>query len=217
MTKLEIAVEKIEKARLSFSAHHIVKIVAVSKYADIQAIQSLYQEGQRAFGESRVQDLESKSAVLDSLPIDWHFIGRLQTNKINKLLDIGVSLIHSVDSYEMALEIDKRAKTKNTKPKVLMQINSANEESKAGVAPQMSIEEYLKIRELKNLELRGVMSIGAHVEDIDIVQKSFEITNEIFDKLKKYGAMTCSMGMSSDYELAIRCGSNCVRLGSVLF
>lgn len=217
MTKLEIAIEKIEKARLAFSTHHIVNIVAVSKYTDSEAIKALYLEGQRAFGESRVQDLETKSASLDELPIDWHFIGRLQTNKINKLLDVGVSLIHSVDSYEMAVEIDKRAVIKNTTPKILLQINSAREEVKAGVMPEMAIDEYLKISELENVKLRGVMSIGAHVDESEVVKKSFETTYEIFDGLKKHGATVCSMGMSGDYELAIRCGSSCVRLGSVLF
>jgi len=217
MTNLEIAIENIEKARLAFSNKHIVQIVAVSKYTDSDSIRALYKEGQRAFGESKVQDLEEKAGLLHELPIDWHFIGRLQTNKINKLLDIGVSLIHSVDGYEAAIEIDKRAREKGLTQRVLLQINSANEESKAGASPQSAIEEYLMSKELKNITICGVMTIGAHSEDTAIIQKSFETTYKIFDSLKNHGATVCSMGMSGDYELAIRCGSNLVRLGSTLF
>ncbi len=217
MTNLEIAIEKIEFARLAFDAKHIVNIVVASKYADANALKKLYFEGQRAFGENKVQDLDEKSGLLIDLPIDWHFIGRLQSNKINKLLDIGVSLIHSVDSYESALEISKRAGLKNKNQKILLQINSAKEDSKAGVMPEVAIEEYLKIKELPNIDISGVMTIGAHVEDTKTIQTSFETTRRIFDELSSNGAKVCSMGMSGDYELAIRCGSNMVRLGSVLF
>lgn len=217
MTNLEIAIEKIERARLCFDSKHIVNIVIASKYVDSNAIAALYREGQRCFGENKVQDLSTKATELERLPIDWHFIGRIQTNKINKLLDTGVTLIHSVDSYDTAFEIDKRAKEKGIKPRILLQINSAKEDSKAGVMPEVAIEEYQKIQDLENLLLSGVMTIGAHVEDSDAVQKSFETTREIFDNLAHNGAKICSMGMSNDYELAIRCGSNMVRLGSVIF
>jgi PLP dependent protein len=217
MTNLEVAIEKIEKARLMFDAKHIVQIVAVSKYTGSDEIKALYKEGQRAYGESKVQELEVKARDLIELPLDWHFIGRIQTNKINKLLDIGVGLIHSVDSFETAVEIDNRAREKGVVQRVLLQINSAGEESKAGVSSETVNEQYMKIKELKNLGLCGVMSIGAHTEDVSIIQRSFETTCKIFDSLKKEGATICSMGMSSDYELAIRCGSNLVRLGSVLF
>jgi PLP dependent protein len=217
MTNLEVAIEKIEKARLLFDAKHIVQIVAVSKGVDADRIKELYGEGQRAYGESKVQDLAAKAEILQDLPLDWHFIGRIQTNKINKLLDVGTGLIHSVDSFETAIEIDNRAKEKGVVQRALLQINSANEESKAGVSPETINEEYLKIKELKNIALCGIMTIGAHTEDAAIIQKSFEITYKIFDSLKKEGATICSMGMSSDYELAIRSGSNLVRLGSILF
>ena len=99
----------------------------------------------------------------------------------------------------------------------MLQINSANEDSKAGVTPKEAIDEYLKIKELKNVTLKGVMSIGAHSEDEKEIVKSFETTYEIFDKLQEHGAKYCSMGMSGDFELAIKCGSNMLRLGSILF
>ncbi len=210
--------EKIERARIETDEHQIVKIVAVSKYNDAQAVESLYKIGQRAFGENRVQDLKEKADILEEYPLEWHFIGRLQTNKINALLEQNPFLIQSIDSYEKALEVDKRAEVKGKKVNILLQINSAKEDSKAGVMPESAIEEYLKIKEnLKNLNLKGVMSIGAHEEDEKVIKNSFESTYKIYDSLQKEGATVCSMGMSSDFELAVKCGSNMLRLGSILF
>ncbi len=210
--------EKIERARLETNEHQIVKIVAVSKYSDAKAVESLYKIGQRAFGENRVQDLKEKSLELEEYPLEWHFIGRLQTNKINALLDLNPFLIQSIDSYEKAVEVDKRAEVKGKKPNILLQINSAKEESKAGVMPEVAVEEYLKIKQnLKNLNLKGVMSIGAHEEDEKIIKNSFEATYKIYESLQKEGATICSMGMSGDFELAVKCGSNMLRLGSILF
>jgi len=100
----------------------------------------------------------------------------------------------------------------------LLQINSANEESKSGVSSQEAIDIYQQIKEeFPNIKLKGVMSIGALSSNIKEVQKSFEITHSIYEKLQKDGATICSMGMSSDYELAIKCGSNLVRIGSKIF
>lgn len=218
MTNLEAVIEKIEKARLAYNNKAIIKLVAASKYVDSNAISSLYLEGQRAFGENKIQDMKTKVQELADLPIEWHFIGRIQTNKINTLLDIDPFLIHSLDSYDTALEIDKRAKVKNKKISALLQINSADEESKAGIATEHAENEYRKIKsELTNIELKGVMTIGAHTDDISVVKKSFEECRRLFENLEKDGAKVCSMGMSSDFELAIACGSNMLRIGSTLF
>jgi pyridoxal phosphate enzyme (YggS family) len=215
--RFDEVLEKIEKARIETNEHQIVKIVAISKYVDTKAIEGLYKIGQRAFGENKVQDLKLKVESLEQYPLEWHFVGRLQSNKINALLDINPSLIHSIDSYEKAVELDKRAKVKGKTPNILLQINSAKEDSKAGVMPEVAVEEYLKIKELKSLNLKGVMTIGAHSEDEKEIKKSFETTYSIYEKLQNKGATICSMGMSGDFELAVRCGSNMLRLGSVLF
>ncbi len=209
---------RIEAARLEADEYRIVKIVAASKYVDAPAIEAMYQIGQRSFGENRVQELVEKSSTLIDLPIEWHYIGRLQTNKINHLLETNPFLIHSVESLDMAKEIDKRAKVKDQKVNILLQINSANEESKAGVSVDKAIDTYHDIvANCDNLSLKGVMSIGAHTNDEKVIAKSFESTYKIFESLQKDGAKYCSMGMSNDFELAIKCGSNMVRLGSVLF
>ncbi len=214
----DAVLQRIEAIRLETNEHQIIKIIAASKYADADAIKAFYEIGQRAFGENRVQDLKAKAAALEALPIEWHFIGRLQSNKINMLLDINPTLIHSCEDLKMAQEIDKRAAAKGKKQAILLQINSAKEESKAGIAPEAAVEEYHRImEECPNLSLKGVMTIGAHTEDQKEIQKSFETTYKIFDSLRANGAKYCSMGMSNDFELAIRCGSNMLRLGSILF
>jgi pyridoxal phosphate enzyme (YggS family) len=215
---LDNVIANVEKARLSVNAHHIVKIVGVSKYSNVDDIKSVYELGQRAFGENKVQDLKEKSEVLSQLPIEWHFIGRLQTNKINHLLELNPFLVQSIDGTKLADEVNKRAIVKDKKIDVLLQINSANEHTKAGTDTNSAIEEYLYIKEnCKNLNIKGVMSIGAHTDDTKEIQKSFEQTFGIYEKLQKEGATICSMGMSSDYELAIKCGSNLVRVGSSIF
>lgn len=209
-------IEKIERARVRVSEHHIVKIVAASKYVDADAIRDLYAIGQRAFGENKVQDLKTKSDVLDELPLEWHFIGSLQKNKINQLLAIRPHMIHSIDTLQLAQALQERLLRENQTLRALVQVNSAYEQSKSGFIPEEFLDRYTQIAEqCPNLHLQGIMSIGAHTDDVKIVQKSFETTRSLFEKLPN--ATTCSMGMSSDFELAIQCGSNLVRLGSILF
>jgi len=209
---------KIENVRVRVNQHQIIKIIAVSKSVDAKAISDMYDIGQRAFGENRVQDLKSKVLELEQLPIEWHFIGRLQTNKINALVDLNPSLMHSCSSLDMAKEIDKRLSVKGKTMNLLLQINSAHEEQKAGVSPEITIDIYDEIlATCKNINLKGVMSIGAHSEDKKSIKKSFETTYDIYDKLQNKGAKYCSMGMSGDYELAVECGANMLRIGSILF
>jgi pyridoxal phosphate enzyme (YggS family) len=208
----------IENVRVRVNQHQIVKIVAASKSADVRMIEAMYNIGQRAFGENRIQDMSDKVSALEYLPLEWHFIGRLQTNKINQLIDLNPSLMHSLNSLELAKEMDKRLHVKGKTMPVLLQINSAYEEQKAGILPEAALETYEQIVfTCKNLELKGIMSIGAHSEEQKVIQKSFEMTYRLFETLQPKGAKYCSMGMSGDYELAIECGSNMLRLGSILF
>ena len=218
VTTLDEILTRVEKARLSVDQHLIVKIVAASKSANPSMIEAMYNAGQRCFGENKIQDMSDKVHALEHLPLEWHFIGRLQTNKINQLIDLDPSLMHSLSSLELAQEIDKRLHVKHKMMNVLLQINSAYEEQKAGVMPEEALEVYEQISlTCKNLQLKGVMSIGAHSEEQDIIQKSFETTHKIFESLQNRGAKYCSMGMSGDFEQAIACGSNMIRLGSILF
>lgn len=211
-------ITKVEGARLRISEHHIVKIIGISKYSTASDVATLYEAGQRAFGENKVQDLKQKSEELNELPIEWHFVGTLQKNKINNLIDLNPTLIHSLDSLDLAIELNKKLEVKNKKLSALLQINSAYEETKSGVLPEDAIKIYKEILDTcPNIVLKGVMSIGAHVEDEKIIKESFKTTKKIFDELVPFGAKYCSMGMSSDFELAIASGSNMIRVGSSLF
>ncbi|AXX84405.1 YggS family pyridoxal phosphate-dependent enzyme [Aliarcobacter skirrowii] len=215
---LDSLITKVEAARLRVSEHHIVKIVGVSKYSTAQDVKTLYEAGQRAFGENKVQDLKQKSEELEEFPIEWHFIGTLQKNKINNLIDLNPTLVQSLDSLDLAIELNKKLESKNKKLSCLLQINSAYEDSKSGVYPEVAVKTYKDILEkCPNIILKGVMSIGAHVEDENIIKESFKTTKKIFDELAPFNPQYCSMGMSSDFELAIECGSNLIRVGSSLF
>ncbi len=215
---LDEVIWNIERARISVSEHHIVKLVGVAKYTAPENIRMLYELGQRAFGENQVQQLKERMQLLEDLPLEWHMIGTLQKNKINNLIDLNPTLMQSLDSIDLAAELNKKLQAKSKTMHCLLQINSAQEESKSGVSPEQAIDVYQQIKErCAHIILKGVMSIGAHSDDHAIIQKSFEMTYRIFDDLKKEGATVCSMGMSGDYELAIRCGSNLVRIGSTLF
>ena len=216
INNLDTVIKKIEFSRLQVNHHHIVQLVAVSKYSTSDDIKSLYNAGQRAFGENKVQDLKRKQEELKDLPISWHFIGTLQKNKINNLIDLNPILMHSLDSLDLAEELDKKLKIKNKTMNCLLQINSANEDSKSGVKPEDAIDIFNKIQDkYKNIILKGIMSIGANSEEQKLIEKSFKITKNIFnssDDIK-----ICSMGMSGDFETAILNGSNMIRVGSALF
>jgi pyridoxal phosphate enzyme (YggS family) len=215
---LDEVIWNIEEARIAVSEHHIVKLVTVAKYTEIENIQTLYELGQRAFGENQVQQLKERMNTLEELPLEWHMIGSLQKNKINNLIDLHPSLMQSLDSLVLAEELNKKLEAKNSKMSCLLQINAAKEESKSGVSSEEALDIYQEIKErFPNINLKGVMTIGAYTEDTKLIQKSFETTHTIYEKLAKDGATICSMGMSSDYTLAIKCGSNLVRVGSALF
>jgi len=213
---LDNIITKIEFSRLQVDDHKIVQLVAISKYSTAEDIKKLYESGQRAFGENKVQDLKSKQDELNDLPIAWHFVGTLQKNKINNLIDLNPILMHSLDSLDLAEDLDKKLKAKNKKMNCLLQINSAQEDSKSGVNPEDAVTIYNEIqKKYSNINLKGIMSIGAHSEDSEDIIKSFKTTKNIFDNCQ--GATICSMGMSGDFEMAIIEGSSMVRVGSALF
>ncbi|MCK9473465.1 YggS family pyridoxal phosphate-dependent enzyme [Sulfurimonas sp.] len=213
---IDNVIRRVEFARVRFNEKHIVKIVAISKYSTANEIKALYEIGQRAFGENKVQDLRAKSSELEDLPLEWHFVGNLQKNKINNLLDINPALFHALDSIELAHELQKKLEAREMTLEALLQINSAKEESKHGVMPEDAVAIFNKIKkECPNIYLKGVMSIGAHSDDKVVIKKSFETTYGIYKQLES--ATICSMGMSGDFELAIECGSNMLRLGSIMF
>lgn len=215
---LDKVISRIEKARISYSRHHIIKLIAVSKYSEISDIVEMYHCSQRAFGENRVQDLKNKSKTLQHLPIEWHMIGTLQENKINTLLALKPALVHSIDSIKLAKAIQKRCENMQTSIRGLLQINASYEDTKSGVMGEEAKDIYIEILQTcPNIKLEGVMSIGANSRDNKAIESSFKLTRDIFDSVQSYGAKTLSMGMSGDFEIAISYGANMLRIGSVLF
>ena len=209
-----------EKLNKSFAAAGVT-LVAVSKTKPAEDIQELYNAGQRDFGENYVQELTGKHPVLPP-DIRWHFIGHLQSNKV-KYIAPYVSLIHSVDNFKLLQEINKQAIKNNRTINVLLQYYIAREESKFGM-DEAEIEYVLANKaELTNVSVCGLMGMATNTDDTNIVKSEFQRLKSYFDELKdRYFAgaaqfTICSMGMSGDYDLAISCGSNMVRIGSLLF
>ena len=196
------------------------KLVAVSKSVDTHDVKRLASFGQLDFGENRVQELERKIKGLAGISADysrlrWHFIGRLQSNKINALLALHPALWQSCESVDAALSVEKRL---SYELPCLVQVNSANESSKQGASLNEAVDIYHEICErCKHLKPVGVMSIGANNSDESVIAKSFEYTYKVFESLQKHGAKICSMGMSDDWRIALKCGSNMLRLGRILW
>lgn len=210
--------ENIEQAKNKHNRKDSIQLIAVSKYSSADSIKEAFQCGQIAFGENKVQDLSQKQKELSSQNIDWHFIGTLQENKINALLQAKPVLLHSLHSLKLAFALQKRLARNGETMRALLQINSANEVSKHGFNIETAIDSYLEItQKCQNLELVGLMCMGANSSDSKIIEKSFLQTQRLFETLKPHNASVLSMGMSSDYEIAIACGSNCVRIGSSIF
>jgi len=215
---LDTVIWNIEQARIRVSEHHIVKLVSVGKYTELENISTLYDLGQRAFGENQVKQLKLRMNTLEDLPLEWHMIGSLQKNKINNLLDLRPTLMHSLDSLELADALHKKLLSKDQKMSCLLQINASKEFTKSGVPAEQVYDVFHEIKEnYPNIQLKGIMTIGMNSKHKKIVQNNFEDSYKIYDKLSNQGATICSMGMSGDYELAIKCGSNLVRVGSALF
>jgi pyridoxal phosphate enzyme (YggS family) len=200
-----------------------VSLVAVSKTKPISDIKILYDEGQRIFGENKVQELVLK---YQELPKDilWHLIGHLQSNKV-KFIAPFISLIHSVDSLSLLKEIERQAKKNNRVIDCLFQFHIASEETKYGL-DFSEAEQLLKSKEyadMKYVRIVGVMGMASFSEDEALVRAEFKNLKNIFLELKNHffsqedSFCNISMGMSGDYEIAIEEGSNMVRIGSLLF
>ncbi len=197
-----------------------VTLVAVSKTHPIEAVAEAYAAGQRIFGESRPQEMRDKYASLPK-DIEWHMIGHLQTNKVKYIAPF-VALVHSIDSQRLLECINNEAAKNSRVIDILLEIHVAEEISKTGwdIAELRAYLEDGSWRELKNVRIRGVMSIATNTDDESRVRGDFERLMEYHAQLAEYfdeNFNIVSMGMSDDYELAIACGSTMVRIGSKIF
>lgn len=200
-----------------------VRLVAVSKFHPIEMIQEAYDAGQRIFGESRVQELVAKEAVLPK-DIEWHFIGHLQTNKVKSIVPF-ISMIHSIDSPKLLQEINSAAGNAGRVVPCLLQIHIAREESKFGFSFE-ECREYLLSgawRQFANVRLCGVMGMATFTDNCEQIKSEFLSLRNFFDEIKELyfskdnSFCEISMGMSDDYPLAIEEGSTLIRVGSRIF
>ncbi|HOZ29653.1 MAG TPA: YggS family pyridoxal phosphate-dependent enzyme [Bacteroidales bacterium] len=201
-----------------------VNLVAVSKTHPVEMIKTAYSCGQRIFGENKVQELVSKYEELKQLNIKWHLIGHLQTNKVKYIVSF-IDLIHSIDNLKLLKEIDKQAKKNSKTINCLLQFHIATEETKFGLN-YSEAEEILTstdYKELKNINICGVMGMASFTDNMDLVRKEFRNLKQIFEQLKKeyfatnFDFCEISMGMSSDWHIAVEEGSTMIRVGSNIF
>ena len=201
-------------------------LVAVSKVRTVSEIMELYELGQRDFGENYVQELVEKHMILPD-DIRWHFIGHLQSNKV-KLIAPFIDLIHGIDSFKLLTEVDKQGRKNGRIISCLLQVHIAQEETKFGLSEQELDELITGLKnsaaadEFNNISVEGLMGMASNTDDVDKLEAEFTYLNALFDKyspiqLPNLRFKTLSMGMSSDYKLAIQHGINMVRIGSLLF
>lgn len=212
---------RIEKAAMKVGRDpRTVELIAVSKTYPIEAICEAIEGGCTAFGENKVQELIGKIPAIQSV-VDWHLIGHLQTNKVKYIVD-QVALIHSVDSLKLAEEIQKQAMKKNLLVSILIEVNVAKEVSKNGVAVEEVEGLVREIGKLPNVKMRGFMTVAPYVADPEqnreifrnLYNLSVDIQKQNIDNIS---TEILSMGMSTDYEIAIEEGATMVRVGTALF
>ncbi len=219
---MAVNIEAYQKVKKELDSKGIT-LVAVSKTKPVNDIHTLYDLGQRDFGENYVQELVEKQKQLPG-DIRWHFIGHLQRNKVKEIATF-VHLVHGVDSRRLLVEINKQAARYNRTIPVLLQLHIAREETKFGL-DENELEEIMKdLPGLNNVAVKGLMGMASLTEDRQIIRKEFHYLKSLYDQFsspaeparRHLAFTTLSMGMSNDYPLAIEEGSNMVRLGSLLF
>jgi len=200
-----------------------VKLVAVSKTKSKEEIMEAYNSGHKIFGENKVQDLTKK---FNELPkdIEWHFIGHLQTNKVKYIAPF-VGLLHGIDSLKLLKKINNEAIKNNRKISCLLQIHISEEETKFGLKQEEVIEilSSEEFKNLKNIKIAGLMGMATYTYNQEKIKAEFDFLAELFNKIKSKNFPNdnnfkeISMGMSSDYKIAIEVGSTIIRVGSKIF
>lgn len=216
MSSYQTIKDKIRSSAEGSGRKDLPILLAVSKKQSVEKISALYQEGQRIFGENYVQELiEKREKLLESglQDLRFHFIGKLQSNKVKHLLP-HVEAIHSVDSVKLLLEIERRAEELKLQIGVYLQINIDREESKGGFEEEALIEVRAVAQSLKQVRLLGLMAIP---NPEMTVENAFQRMKNLSDLHQSWVGAGLSMGMSHDFDQAIRFGSTCVRIGSALF
>ena len=197
-----------------------VDLVAVTKTVDVEQINEAIEAGIRVVGENRVQEAWRKFQEVGK-GVHWHIVGHLQTNKVKRVLQFA-DMIHSVDSVYLAREIQTQAEKLDRTVEILIQVNTSGEESKFGLEPEVTIGAIEEISAFSNLEIKGLMTIGAFLPNPEDVRPWFKLLRDLKGQVNEQeiagveiGAL--SMGMTNDYEVAIEEGSTMVRIGTAIF
>lgn len=195
-----------------------ITIIAVAKTFPPEYIVEIQKCGLKNIGENKVQEMLQKKNDLPDLDVNWHLIGHLQTNKVKYLIDF-IHLIQSVDSNKLAFEIQKHSAKLNKQTDILLQVNISEEDTKSGVDAKEIKKLVEEIKQFENIRIKGLMTIGTLTEDENIIRQNFRDMKILFDDLKQSNPEFeyLSMGMTSDYDIAIEEGSNMIRVGSYLF
>lgn len=195
-----------------------VKLLAVSKHQPVSALEEALQVQQLAFGENYVQEMAEKAAQLQQYPIEWHFIGPIQSNKTRQIAELA-TWVHSVDRLKIAERLSAQNPNSKQPIQICLQVNISDEASKSGVQTEQLLALASAVKQLPNLQLRGLMAIPAPEDDFAKQRQAFAAVRGLLEQLNAQGFQldTLSMGMSGDLEAAIAEGATIVRLGTALF
>lgn len=223
MTTITSALQAVKYRILAAAAQNgraarSVRLLAVSKTFSSAAVREAFEAGQTAFGESYVQEALAKIAVLSELPLEWHFIGPLQSNKTRQVAE-NFAWVHSIDRAKIAERLSAARPAELPPLQVCLQVNVSGEASKSGIAPEEAAALAAHVNALPRLQLRGLMAIPAPTHDVALQRQQFRAVSELLTQLNRrdFQLDTLSMGMSDDMEAAIAEGATIVRVGSAIF
>ena len=223
---MENVAENLERVRAQIAAAaqrtgralEDIELVAISKTHEAEKVRMAFDAGQQLFGESRVQEARAKIPLLPSAA-RWHFVGRLQKNKVRHALPL-FELFHSVDSLDLARQMDRIAEEEGLRPRVLLEVNVAGEGSKIGFAPETLRSQMEALLELPRLTIEGVMTIPPLALEAEASRKYFVMLRELRDQFAsefRIGLPQLSMGMTGDFPVAVKEGATLVRVGTAIF
>jgi len=220
---IELIRERINKAALKANRDpKDIKLLAVTKTRSIEAIEDAISNNIEYIGENKVQEAENKIPYLNKKFKEFHFIGHLQSNKINKLMKLEPTLIHSIDKYSTANKLNNYLIHHSITQDVLIEVNTSGEENKFGTTPDETMSLVRSISKLENIKIKGLMTISMFTHDEKIIRESFIKLRKLFNEIKtakipNIEMKFLSMGMTNDFEIAIEEGANIIRIGTAIF
>ncbi len=215
--------ERINKAAIKANRDPVgIKLLTVTKTQSIETIQEALSNNIEFIGENKVQEAEDKIPSLKGKFKEFHFIGHLQSNKINKLMKLKPTLIHSIDKYSTANKLNNYLKQNFLKQDILIEVKTSDEESKFGITPDETIPLIRSISKLENIRIKGLMTISMFTSDEKIIRDSFIKLRKLFNdinaaEIPNVEMKYLSMGMTNDFEIAIEEGANIIRIGTAIF